>query len=158
MKVILSRPGLNHHQKTEVDRNGNQHRRPFIDLIMICRRCGQCCFHLDIFVVNPRSILPDGTINSDDPDAMIFKPARQRCPHLVVEGDRSRLHCHLHHPPPALLPGNALRAVRADRPRRRSMHNERILPEEMRPVSCQKVAATKWYALRSIPLFAISCG
>ncbi len=64
---------------------------------MICMRCGQCCFHLDIFIINPRSILPDGTINPDDPEAMIFKPARQRCPHLSV--DRDKTSCTIHHLP-----------------------------------------------------------
>jgi hypothetical protein len=54
---------------------------------MLCLRCGQCCLHLDIFIVNPSSILPDGSIDPDDQEAMIFKPAGQRCPHLAYEGD-----------------------------------------------------------------------
>ena len=52
---------------------------------MICKRCGQCCIHLDILVVNPRSILPDGSLDRSDPEAMISKPAGQICPHLVFE-------------------------------------------------------------------------
>ncbi len=57
---------------------------------MICKRCGRCCIHLDILVVNPRSILPDGSLDRSDPEAMILKPAGQICPHLVeakAEGD-----------------------------------------------------------------------
>ena len=68
---------------------------------MICKRCGQCCFHLDIFIINPRSILPDGTVSSDDPEAMIFKPAQQKCPHLsykaASEGEIAV--CAIHHLP-----------------------------------------------------------
>jgi hypothetical protein len=72
-----------------------------IDPIMKCLRCGQCCFHLDIFIINPRSILPDGTVSSDDPEAMIFKPAQQMCPHLSIENDRSTstATCTIHHLP-----------------------------------------------------------
>ncbi len=68
---------------------------------MLCLRCGQCCFHLDINVINPRSILPDGTVNPDDPEAMIFKPARQMCPHLVIEdeGAACMATCAIHHLP-----------------------------------------------------------
>jgi hypothetical protein len=69
---------------------------------MLCLRCGQCCFHLDINIINPRSILPDGNINPNDPKAMIFKPAWQMCPHLVIEGDRTancRSTCAIHHLP-----------------------------------------------------------
>lgn len=62
---------------------------------MICRRCGQCCFHLDIFIVNPRSILADGTLDRSDPKTMIFKPARQMCPHLAWDGERAL--CTIHH-------------------------------------------------------------
>jgi hypothetical protein len=68
---------------------------------MLCLRCGQCCFHLDIFVVNPRSILPDGNINPDDPEAMIFKPAQQMCPHLAIIADSTTnaATCTIHHLP-----------------------------------------------------------
>jgi hypothetical protein len=68
---------------------------------MKCLRCGQCCFHLDIFIINPRSILPDGTVSSDDPEAMIFKPAQQICPHLSIENDRATntATCTIHHLP-----------------------------------------------------------
>ncbi len=52
---------------------------------MICKRCGRCCIHLDILVVNPRSILPGGSLDRSDPEAMISKPAGQICPHLVFE-------------------------------------------------------------------------
>ena len=70
---------------------------------MICKRCGQCCFYLDIFIINPRSILPDGTLNPDDTEAMIFKPARKTCPHLVYEaegeGKGKVAVCTIHHLP-----------------------------------------------------------
>ena len=68
---------------------------------MLCLRCGQCCLHLDIFIINPSFILLDGSINPDDQDAMIFKPAGQRCPHLAFrvacEGDYAV--CAIHHLP-----------------------------------------------------------
>jgi hypothetical protein len=68
---------------------------------MICLRCGQCCLHLDIFVVNPASILADGSIDPDDKEAMIFKPAGQRCPHLVSQAAREgeMAVCTIHHLP-----------------------------------------------------------
>ena len=68
---------------------------------MICLRCGQCCLHLDIFIVNPSSILVDGSIDPDDQEAMIFKPAGKRCPHLVFEADceGDRAVCTIHHLP-----------------------------------------------------------
>lgn len=66
---------------------------------MLCLRCGQCCLHLDIFVVNPFSILADGSIDADDQEAMIFKPAGKRCPHLVFEyySEKERAVCTIHH-------------------------------------------------------------
>ena len=68
---------------------------------MICLRCGQCCLHLDIFVVNPASILADGSIDPDDQEAMIFKPAGQRCPHLAFQAAREgeMAVCTIHHLP-----------------------------------------------------------
>ncbi|MGB5101183.1 MAG: hypothetical protein WBN94_11380 [Methanothrix sp.] len=68
---------------------------------MICLRCGQCCLHLDIFVVNPFSILADGSIDPYDQEAMIFKLAGQRCPHLSNEGghDGCLAVCTIHHLP-----------------------------------------------------------
>ena len=64
---------------------------------MICLRCGQCCIQLDIFIINPASILPDGSISLDDPKAMIFKSAGQSCPHLDIRGERAT--CTIHHLP-----------------------------------------------------------
>jgi len=68
---------------------------------MLCLRCGGCCLHLDIFIVNPSSILADGSIDPDDEEAMIFKPAGKRCPHLAFrtdsEGDCAV--CTIHHLP-----------------------------------------------------------
>ena len=66
---------------------------------MICLRCGQCCLHLDIFVVNPSSILADGSIDPDDTQAMIFKAAGQRCPHLASQAGREgeMAVCTIHH-------------------------------------------------------------
>ncbi len=68
---------------------------------MICKRCGQCCYHLDIFIINPKSILSDGTINPHDPQAMIFKPAGKGCPHLAYEaaGEGEIAVCTIHHLP-----------------------------------------------------------
>jgi hypothetical protein len=66
---------------------------------MICLRCGQCCLHLDIFVINPASILADGSIDSDDKEAMILKLAGERCPHLAhqPETDGYLAVCTIHH-------------------------------------------------------------
>lgn len=91
---------------------------------MLCLRCGRCCIYLDIFIVNPSSILPDGSINPGESETMVFAPAGQMCPHLRFTDmqnyqGRDRLNAksdgpshsaggrarHLHHPPPALLPG-----------------------------------------------------
>jgi hypothetical protein len=68
---------------------------------MLCLRCGQCCLHLDIFIVNPSSILADGSIDPDDPQAMIFKPAGQRCPLLASQAAREGDYavCTIHHLP-----------------------------------------------------------
>ena len=68
---------------------------------MICRRCGNCCLHLDILVVNPRSILPDGSLDRSDPQAMISKPAGQMCPHLAFEAlaEGKIATCTIHHLP-----------------------------------------------------------
>lgn len=49
---------------------------------MLCLRCGRCCIHLDIFIVNTSSILHDGSINPGESETMVFKPAGQMCPHL----------------------------------------------------------------------------
>jgi hypothetical protein len=69
---------------------------------MICLRCGGCCLHLDIFVVNPDSIRADGSIDPLDPSGMIFKPSGKKCPHLVLQADpaeegRRVAVCSIHH-------------------------------------------------------------
>jgi hypothetical protein len=64
---------------------------------MICLRCGHCCFQLDISIVNPRSILLDGTLDPKDLEAMILKPAGESCPHLNFE--RYLAVCTIHHLP-----------------------------------------------------------
>ncbi len=66
---------------------------------MICKRCGRCCIHLDILVVNPRSILPDGRLDRSDPVAMISKPAGEACPHLAFEAASKEqiATCTIHH-------------------------------------------------------------
>jgi len=66
---------------------------------MLCLRCGQCCLHLDIFIVNPSSILADGCIDPEDQGAMIFKPAGKRCPHLASLGacEGEMAVCTIHH-------------------------------------------------------------
>jgi hypothetical protein len=72
---------------------------------MLCLRCGRCCLHLDIFIVNPSSILADGSIDADDQEAMIIKPAGRKCPHLVQQPlhqqdeEGSLAICTIHHLP-----------------------------------------------------------
>jgi hypothetical protein len=56
-------------------------------LIMICQRCGFCCHRLDVMIINPRSIGPDGTIDLQDRNSMIRKPMGEKCPHLAYLGD-----------------------------------------------------------------------
>lgn len=65
---------------------------------MICLRCGQCCLHLDIFVVKKSSILADGSIDPEDRQAMILKPAGERCPHLAPRTGGLAV-CTIHHLP-----------------------------------------------------------
>jgi hypothetical protein len=62
---------------------------------MRCLRCGQCCYHLSIFVINPKAILPDGTVDPHDFKAMILKPAKSICPHLSSDGEQAV--CTIHH-------------------------------------------------------------
>ncbi|OPY51501.1 MAG: hypothetical protein A4E48_01556 [Methanosaeta sp. PtaU1.Bin060] len=62
---------------------------------MICLRCGNCCVYLDIAIIDPGSILPDGTIDPDRSMAMIFKPAGVMCPHLLFDGKTAV--CTIHH-------------------------------------------------------------
>ena len=62
---------------------------------MICLRCGLCCVNLNIAIINPTSIQPDGTVNPDEPDSIILKPAGQKCPHLVYNEDKAV--CIIHH-------------------------------------------------------------
>jgi hypothetical protein len=62
---------------------------------MICLRCGLCCIYLNVTIVNPISIRPDGTIDPDKRDAVVFKPAGQKCPHLVYQEDKAV--CTIHH-------------------------------------------------------------
>ncbi len=64
---------------------------------MICHRCGKCCLYLDINIINPGSILPDGTLDPEDPDAMIFTPAGKICLHIAWEEKRAV--CTIHHLP-----------------------------------------------------------
>ncbi len=64
---------------------------------MICLRCGQCCLQLDISVVKPGSILSDGTLDHEDLEAMIRKPAGESCPHLFFECGQAV--CTIHHLP-----------------------------------------------------------
>ena len=61
---------------------------------MICLRCGYCCVHLDVAIVNPESILPDGSVDIGDPGSVMYKPKGHRCPHLVcLEGKAT---CSIH--------------------------------------------------------------
>jgi len=64
---------------------------------MICQRCGNCCFHLDIYIVNPEAILPDGTLRSARAEAMILKHAKVACPHIAWAGGIAV--CNIHHLP-----------------------------------------------------------
>jgi len=71
---------------------------------MICLRCGGCCLHLDINVVNPDCIRADGSIDPLDPCSMIMKPSGKKCPHLFFQAgpDGSGLGtavCSIHHLP-----------------------------------------------------------
>jgi len=71
---------------------------------MLCLRCGGCCLHLDIFIVNPARIREDGSIDPTDPESMIFKPSGERCPHLsfeaAAEEDEEKIAaCTIHHMP-----------------------------------------------------------
>jgi hypothetical protein len=71
---------------------------------MICLRCGGCCLHLDIFVVNPACIRTDGSIDPSDPTGMIMKPSGKKCPHLTFQpdpaGDGGKMAvCTIHHLP-----------------------------------------------------------
>jgi hypothetical protein len=62
---------------------------------MICLRCGRCCIDLDVAIVNPESIQPDGTINPRT--SMIFKSKGRPCPHLDFRGDEAL--CKIHELP-----------------------------------------------------------
>lgn len=64
---------------------------------MICLRCGYCCINLDIAIVNPISILPDGTIDPCGSRTMIFKPSGHVCPHLLFREEEAV--CTIHHLP-----------------------------------------------------------
>jgi hypothetical protein len=64
---------------------------------MICLRCGYCCTYLDVAIVNPQSIRPDGTIDPEDREAVVFKSAGQRCSHLVYRDEKAI--CTIHHLP-----------------------------------------------------------
>lgn len=61
---------------------------------MKCLRCGYCCINLDVAIVNPESIMPDGTVIPGSCDPIIFKPAGQRCPHLIFQSERAA--CTIH--------------------------------------------------------------
>ena len=40
---------------------------------MICLRCGYCCVHLDVAILNPKSIKSDGSIYLECPDPIIVE-------------------------------------------------------------------------------------
>jgi hypothetical protein len=61
---------------------------------MKCLRCGRCCICLNIFVVDPQSILLDSSLETKDPHSMIFKPGGRPCPHLKFQGDLAV--CNIH--------------------------------------------------------------
>jgi hypothetical protein len=73
--------------------------RPSNSWPMLCLRCGGCCLHLDIFVVNPASIREDGSIDASDTESMIFKPSGEPCPHLAFQktDDGEIAVCAIHH-------------------------------------------------------------
>ena len=64
---------------------------------MICLRCGKCCLHLDVHIINPRSILANGTIDLEDPFSTVLKKAGETCPHLVFQEELAV--CIVHHKP-----------------------------------------------------------
>ena len=53
---------------------------------MICQRCGYCCVHLDVNIVDPRAVLPGVDIDPGKRDVWVLKPKGQRCPHLSFQG------------------------------------------------------------------------
>lgn len=62
---------------------------------MICLRCGYCCTHLDVSIVNPLRIRPDGSLDPRDSNPMMAKPAGMRCPHLAFLDNKAV--CTIHH-------------------------------------------------------------
>ena len=64
---------------------------------MKCIRCGRCCIELDIYIINPESIRPDGTIDIDLSVQMVLKPGGTRCPHLTYQEQIAV--CTIHHLP-----------------------------------------------------------
>jgi hypothetical protein len=54
---------------------------------VICQRCGYCCIHLDVNIVNPRTILPGVNTDPGEREVWVLKPKGQRCPHLSFHGD-----------------------------------------------------------------------
>jgi hypothetical protein len=51
---------------------------------MICLRCGCCCVNLDVAIINPSAVRPDGTLDPEHPLPMILKPKGEICPHLTL--------------------------------------------------------------------------
>jgi hypothetical protein len=62
---------------------------------VICLRCGNCCLHLDVAIVNPDCILADGSLDPGRLDSMSFKPSGSVCPHLTFEEGVAV--CRIHH-------------------------------------------------------------
>lgn len=61
---------------------------------VICLRCGYCCTHLDVMIVNPESILQDGTVDPRHSEPLISKPQGTKCPHLEFVGEMAT--CRIH--------------------------------------------------------------
>jgi hypothetical protein len=64
---------------------------------MICLRCGCCCVYLDVIIVNPSSLIHDGTIDKNAFEPMIQKPKGVVCPHLIFENNKTT--CKIHELP-----------------------------------------------------------
>ena len=59
---------------------------------MKCFRCGYCCIHLDVIIVDPVDVSRITTLVGLTPDAnvnLLHKPCGERCPHLRFEGRKA---------------------------------------------------------------------
>jgi hypothetical protein len=62
--------------------------------LMVCLRCGYCCFGYDVIIVDPKVITKTFKLHSDLSEELIHKPCNQFCPHQTWDKDTSI--CKLH--------------------------------------------------------------